>query len=209
MCSLIFLWQLRTPFIAFFNNIGLDRAVSSLICINLMLIGVAILLFQGNREFLGGMKRPMGKKVMCLILSIIVCLIVGGIPYFSTNWISWSWVASIPSRNDIKVYDWLRTNTPTQSVVAAWWAPGSRIEAIAERTTIVDQQHNVPRIQSIAREVFCAQTPEEALKFLKTHKATHLMITSQDIYRSLGAIVTVGLSEDSAQNLINGYVRNF
>ncbi len=202
MCFLVFLWQLRAPILTFLSNIGLDKVMPSIICTNLILIGVTILLFRGNREFIGEMKRPMVKKVVCVILSIMVCIIVGGIPKISTNWVSRDVITSIPSENEIKIYNWLKTNTPTQSVIAAWWVFGSRIEAIAERATIVDQQHNIPRIQSIARDVFCAQTPEEALEYLKRHKATHLMITSEDIYGGILEFAYIGLSQDAAENLL-------
>lgn len=202
ICFLIFLWQLRNPFVTFLCNNGIDRIISSLLCTNLTLIGVAVLLYKGNQEFIGEMKRPMVRKVTCLILSITLCIIIGGIPYISSNWISRDGIADKPPENEIKVYDWLKTNTPMQSVIASWWVHGSRIEAIAERTTLVDQQHNIPRILSIAREVFCASTPDEALQFLKKHKATHLMITAGDVY---GGILDLGkkvLLQDSAENLL-------
>ena len=48
--------------------------------------------------------------------------------------------------------------------------------------TITDSDHYLPHwIHLYFRHVFCAQSEVEALHFLKTHKATHLMITSVEL----------------------------
>lgn len=202
MCFLVLVWQLRTPCLAFLINIGLDRVMSSLICANLMVLGVIILLLRGNQEFPTEKNRPMVTKAACLTLSITICIITGGIPNLLSNWISQNVTGSIPASHEIKAFNWLKTHTPAESVVAAWWDYGSRIEALAQRATIVDQQHNSPRIHSMTREVFCAETPEEALKFLKSHKATHLMIPAADVFKNLKGIVATGFPEDAARNIL-------
>ena len=202
MCFMVLVWQLRTPCVAFLINIGIDTVVSSLICANLTALGVIMLLRQGNREFSTEKKSSVITKVACLTLSIAICISTGGVPYLLPNWISQNAIGSIPASYEIKAFNWLKTHTPAKSVVAAWWAHGSRIEALAERATIIDQQHNPPRIRSMAREVFCTESPEEALKFLKSHKATHLMILARDMFNSLKNISILGSLQDTGRNIL-------
>ena len=202
MCFMVLVWQLRTPFIAFLINIGLNTIMSSIVCANLMALGVIMLLHRGNQEFSTEKKRPIIRKAACLILSVAICVIIGGVPHLFPNWASRKAIGPIPSSNEIKVFNWLKTHTPTESVVAAWWVLGSRIEALGERATIIDQQHNIPWIRSMAREVFCAETPEGALKFLKSHKATHLLIRPTDIFNGLERIFTVGSPPDVESNIL-------
>ncbi|MCY3740947.1 MAG: hypothetical protein OXH00_07995 [Candidatus Poribacteria bacterium] len=202
MCFLVLVWQLRTPCLAFLINIGLDGVMSSLICANLMILSVIMLLLRGNQEFSTEKKSSVKTKAACLILSIAICIITGGVPHLLPNWISQNVTGNIPASHEIKAFNWLKTHTPIESVVAAWWDYGSRIEALGERATIVDQQHNLPRIHSMTREVFCAETPEEALKFLKSHKATHLMIPAEDVFKNLKGIVATGFPEDTALNIL-------
>ncbi len=194
MCFMVLAWQLRLPCLAFLTNIGLDRIVSSLVCANLIVLSAVFVLLRGNQVFSTRMKNPVIAKVKCLTLCMIVCIITGGIPYFLPSWISQKTIGHLPIPNEIeiKAFNWLKTNTSTKSVIAAWWVHGSRIEALAERATIVDQQHNLPRIRSIAHEVFGAETPEEALKFLKSHKVTHILIDPKDIFDTLETIFAVG-----------------
>ncbi|RKU18739.1 hypothetical protein C6503_08785 [Candidatus Poribacteria bacterium] len=207
MCFMVLVWQLRTPCFALLMNIGLDKIVSSLVCANLTILGMIMLLRRGNRELSTEKKSPVVTKVACLTLSAAICIVTGGVPYLSANWISQDAMGDVPSSKEVKAFNWLKTNTPPKSVVAAWWDHGSRIEALGERATIIDQQHNPPRIHSMAREVFCAETPEEALKFLKSHKATHLMIQAKDVFNSLKNISSVGSPQDATRNVLTEQFR--
>ena len=202
MCFMVLTWQLRTPCIGFLLNFGLDNTVSSLVCANLMVLGVTFALLRGSQEFSTQKKNSIVAMATWLALSILICIIAGGFPHVTPNWISLSAMQGAPISDEIKAYNWLKANTPAKSVVAAWWVHGSRIEAIVERATIVDQQHNPAWIRSMAREVFCAETPEETLKFLKSHKATHLLIQPIDMFDNLKQISAVGLPKGTARNIL-------
>jgi len=206
ICFMVITWQLRAPCLAFLMNIGMDRVVSSLVCVNLMALGVIFIILRGNQEFSTQKKRSVVAKSTCLTLSIAICIITGGVPRLFPNWISLNAMGDIPTPDEIKALNWLKTNTPATSVAAAWWVHGSRIEALAERATIVDQQHNPPWIRSMAREVFCTESPEEALKFLKSHQATHLLIKPIDMFK-LEQISTVGSPQDPAPNILTEHFR--
>ena len=71
-------------------------------------------------------------------------------------------------------------------VVAAEWSYGSILNVFGGVKTIVDQDHFIPHwIHLYSRHVFCAQSEREALEFLKTHEATHLLLTAPDVRRPL------------------------
>ena len=201
MCFMVLTWQLRTMLLACLLKISLDTMVASLVCLILIVIVAIFSLFRGSREFSMQRKSSMIAKATCLVLSIVLCVITGGIPYLLPNWASLKVIQGVPKPDEIKALNWLKTHTPVKSVVAAWWVQGSRIQALAERATIVDQQHNIPRIRSMAREVFCAETPEEALKFLKFHKATHLVFHPKEMFR-LAHIFTIGSPQDTERNIL-------
>ena len=207
MCFMVLVWQLRTPCLAFLIYIGLNRIGAYLICANLVGLGVIFALLQGNQEFSTEKRDRVVSKAMCLILSIAICIITGGIPHFYPNWISMNTIDHVPRLDEIKVLDWLKTNTPAKSVVAAWWIHGSRIEALGERRTIVGQQHNPPWIRSMSREVFCAETPEEAIRFLKSHKATYLLIQPIDVFDGLEYISAVGSPLSPERDILTEHFR--
>ena len=86
---------------------------------------------------------------------------------------------------------WLADNTPAEAVVATWWDYGSRINWIANRTTIVDEEQNAYWVHNMARHLIFAQTEEEALSYLRTHGATHVLFSLEDIPK-LGLISLLG-----------------
>lgn len=73
---------------------------------------------------------------------------------------------------------WMKKTLPENTVVAANWGYGNHLNALGGVKTITDPDHFLPHwIHLYYRHVFCAQNTREALEFLKTHKATHLMLT--------------------------------
>ncbi len=74
--------------------------------------------------------------------------------------------------------------TPNGSVIAASWDYGSPLNWYAKCATVVDEDHYIPYwIHLLSRHVFSALSPLEALEFLRTHNATYLMMTTQDLFR--------------------------
>ncbi len=87
-----------------------------------------------------------------------------------------------PSTHWQEAMKWMKTSLPTRSVVAAWWGYGSEINLLADHGTVIDEDHFIPYwIHLMARHVFCEPNPEVALSFLKTHEATHLAISLEDL----------------------------
>lgn len=100
------------------------------------------------------------------------------------------------SQSRKNAYVWMKNNSSEEAVVASWWDYGSWINTLAERATIVDEDHYIPYwIHLMARHVMVGQTEIEALEFLKAHNATHLIIGIEDIMM-LPAISNLGSDEN-------------
>ena len=76
----------------------------------------------------------------------------------------------------------MKTELPADTtVMAANWGYGSQLNVLGGVKTIVDQDHFIQHwIYFYYRHVYCAQSEQEALEFLKTHGATHLMLIGTD-----------------------------
>ena len=84
-----------------------------------------------------------------------------------------------PGRGSLaQAFDWMKDNLPSTAVVAAHWNHGSQLNVLAGVKTIVDQDHYISHWIDLYRQhVNFAKTEREALEFLKSHTATHLMLT--------------------------------
>ena len=89
-----------------------------------------------------------------------------------------------PGRTETLVtLQWIKEHLPRTAVVAATWESGSLLNVLGEVRTITDADHFLPHwISLYYRHVHCATNAREALEFLKTHHATHLMLTEKDIH---------------------------
>ena len=78
------------------------------------------------------------------------------------------------------VFTWMKNNLPDTAVVAANWSFGSLLNVLSNVKTIVDQDHFIQHwIHLYNRYVYDAESEREALAFLKTHHATHIMLTTE------------------------------
>jgi hypothetical protein len=84
-----------------------------------------------------------------------------------------------------KTFRWMKLELSDTAVVAASWIYGSQLNVLGNVKTIIDQDHFIQHwIYLYNRYVFCSRNDDEALEFLKTHKATHIMLTQNDILHS-------------------------
>jgi len=91
--------------------------------------------------------------------------------------------------------DWIKAHLPPTAVTAGCWNYGSLLNTLGGVKTIIDQDHYIQHwIHLYNRHVFCANSHSEALGYLKTHEATHLMLDAQDTifnaayYSNLGSV---------------------
>ncbi len=89
--------------------------------------------------------------------------------------------------------NWVKENTPKNSVFAHWWDYGYWVQTGGERTTITDGGNFIYAWNYfMGRHVLTAHSEDEALEFLKSHDANYLLMISDDIgkysaYSSIGA----------------------
>ena len=93
---------------------------------------------------------------------------------------------------------WMKTTRLEDAVVAANWSYGSRLNVLGGVKTITDQDTFIPHwIHLYYRHVYCAQSARGALSFLKTHGATHLMLTEWGLISKAWRYSYIGSDADS------------
>jgi len=71
--------------------------------------------------------------------------------------------------------EWMKTNTPKDSVVAAWWDYGYWITTLSERTTLADNATiDSTRIENIAKAFL--SSPDEGWKMLQGMNAVYVVV---------------------------------
>jgi dolichyl-diphosphooligosaccharide--protein glycosyltransferase len=158
---------------------------ASISLIILSSIGLSILI----KEFLNKNTTSLSKfgKLMKIpyIAGIVVILIIPLMVPANGNWVT---VVDMPptilnggtsfimATNDWKEsLEWMKSNTPKDSVVAAWWDYGYWITTMSERATLADNATiHTERIQKIAK-IFLS-TPDESWHMLKEMDADYVLI---------------------------------
>ena len=105
----------------------------------------------------------------------------------------------IPGEGSIlQTFEWMKATLPESTVVATDWSYGSQINVLGRVKTITDQDHFMPHwVHLYYRHVFCAQSEIEALTFLKTHGATHLMLTELSLTDHAKGYSLMGSNENA------------
>ena len=93
--------------------------------------------------------------------------------------------SSKPTSHVAKAFAWMKSEIPPTAIVAAHWAYGSQLNVLAGVKTITDQDTYFQNWILLYHQHVHNRPPEsEVLTFLKTHGATHLLLTSKDPSRS-------------------------
>jgi dolichyl-diphosphooligosaccharide--protein glycosyltransferase len=127
------------------------------------------------------------KNYSLKISSVIVILILFIIPLIyptTSNWINavdfpptiLNGGTSYPPSNDwIETLEWIKLNTPEDSIVASWWDYGYWISTVAERTTLIDNATlSTWQIAKVA-EIFMS-TPNEAWNLLTEWDVDYVVV---------------------------------
>jgi len=126
-----------------------------------------------------------GKIIKVSFLAVILILLVIPLMYPNSNWIN---AAKAPptilnggsaygvSTNDwTEPLEWIKNNTPEDSVVAAWWDYGYWITTMSDRTTLADNYTgNHTRIELIAKTLL--SPPDEAWNNLQEMGADYVVV---------------------------------
>ncbi len=90
---------------------------------------------------------------------------------------------------------WVRDNLPEDAVFAHWWDYGYLVQTGFERATLTDGGNALgSRNYFSGRHLMTAQNETEALEYMKTYRATHLLFVVEEIgkypaYSSIGSDV--------------------
>ena len=96
-----------------------------------------------------------------------------------------------------KAMSWVRDNTSEDAVFSHWWDYGYWLQSIGKRATVLDGGNAIVYWNHLmGRHVLTGPDDELALEFLKTHKATHLLIDSTDIGK-YSAFSSIGGDENN------------
>ena len=86
-----------------------------------------------------------------------------------------------PTTDVANALHWMKTALPNTAIVAAHWGYGSQLNVLGGVKTIIDQDTYLQNwILLYNQHVHNATSENEVLVYLKTHGATHIMLTRKD-----------------------------
>ena len=168
--------------------------------------GTAWLLWQLPVFFLQNLSRHVNKYrwiPACFTIAVLVPVLFwnpfGG---HATRAIAAAakWRKPVPGHQTplAQTLQWMKSTRLEDAIVAANWSYGSRLNVLGGVKTLTDQDTFIPHwIHLYYRHVYCAQSAREALSFLKTHGATHLMLTEWGLISKAWRYSYIGSDADS------------
>lgn len=116
--------------------------------------------------------------VLFLVLSVFIFWSY----YQSVKGQAYSFVPSYYNQQWQKAMEWVREETPENAVFAHWWDYGYWVQSIGNRATVTDGGNAISFWNYwTGRLVLTGPNEGDALNFLYSHNATHLLIDSTDI----------------------------
>lgn len=98
-----------------------------------------------------------------------------------------------------ETFQWMKTQLPNTAVVACDWIHGGQLNVLGGVKTITGTDTFIQHwIHLYYRYLFCGHSEKEALSFLKTHEATHLMLTEVDVTSGSRTYSTIGSHSEHA-----------
>ncbi len=141
---------------------------------------------QENKVFIG---------ILLLILSVLA--IFTFINYYDTvKSQSYNHIPTLYNQQWQKAMDWVRDETPADTVFAHWWDYGYWVQSIGERATVLDGGNSISFWNyHMGRLVLTGDNQKDALEYLYNHDADYLLIDSSDIGK-YGAFASIGSDEN-------------
>ncbi len=140
-----------------------------------------------------------GKNYVSVIIAVMLILAMIFTAFQFYNISTYTARGYVPSAYNYqwqKAMSWVRDNTGNEAVFGHWWDYGYWIQTIGERATILDGGNYIPYWNHfMGRYVLTTPNNNDALEFLYSHDATHLLIDSTDIGK-YGAFSLIGSDEN-------------
>lgn len=141
-------------------------------------------LFSATREEKIDKKQHIStelKKAIAACLILLSFMFLSPLGAYATRSIYAATQMRKPTPGDAQItnaFHWIKTELPPSSVVAAKWDYGTQLNVFGRVKTITDPDIYIPNwINLYAEYVERAKSERVCLEFLKTHSATHLMLT--------------------------------
>lgn len=95
-----------------------------------------------------------------------------------------------------ETFQWMKAELPHTAVVATDWMHGGQLNVLGGVKTITGTDTFIQQwIHLYYRYLLCGKSEKEALQFLKSHEATHLMLTEVDVVK--GSLVNSAIGSPS------------
>lgn len=136
--------------------------------------------FYGNQIKKQVPQRLLKTAIITIMLGIILFWTPTGGHATRTVLAATHFRQAIPGNSaEARAFDWMKNNLSDTAIVAANWSFGSLLNVLSNVKTIVDQDHFIQHwIYLYDQHVYFAKSEREVLEFLKTHDATHIMLTT-------------------------------
>ena len=119
--------------------------------------------------------------VSIILLALLMCMPVNQAHIYRAVYAAKEMRNVTPNLTVAKALSWMKAVLPNTAVVAANWSYGSQLNVLGGVRTITDQDTYIQHwIHLYYKHVIHANTQREALEFLKTHGATHLMLVGRE-----------------------------
>jgi len=164
-----------------FTARGAVRLVMVLGPIAPIFVGFLIVMVSGKffKTKEGALKIGIGVLVIIILIAGIYSF---RIYYQSVQAQAYSFIPSAYNVQWQKAMQWVRENTPENSVFAHWWDYGYWVQSIGKRATVTDGGNAITYWNYLSgRHVLTGDNQKDALDFLHSHNATYLLIDSTDI----------------------------
>ena len=141
-----------------------------------------------------GLQRVLNLCIASLLLAAILFLPPLGAHATRAIYAAARMRSSTPVTDVTNALHDMKTQIPNTAIVAAHWGYGSQLNVLGGVKTITDQDTYLQNwILLYHQHVHNAAAEREALEYLKTHGATHLMLTKKDphnsfLYRELSEV---------------------
>ena len=190
---------LRTEMIAFALILGMAgvyvssafirlEVFASISVIVLSSIGLSVLVREiTNNHTLGESRHILRNRGIksAFFTGIILLLLIPFLMPASANWIALTSAPptilnggtfySVGTNDWLESLDWIRNNTPDDSVIAAWWDYGYWISTVSERATLADNSTiDSDKIKVLAKMFL--STPDEAWRMLQDVGADYVVV---------------------------------
>lgn len=116
-----------------------------------------------------------------ILLMILMCFPLKQAHTYHSVFAAKQMRTALPGNTAVRnALDWMNAALPKSAVVAAHWRYGSQLNVLGGVKTITDQDTYIQRwIRLYYQHIINATDQREALEFLKTHGASHLMLVGQ------------------------------